>query len=403
MTPPDLDALEKLHDKLNRKLAAWEKKKLAALLQSFYEAETEIKALLVTAEGWEKTRLESLLSEVDRIMDKMAHDVELWVKGRSDVSPESPLASLAQYPITTGGGAALAAVGATGTFTAIHLPVLSYMQDYQLGLIKRVTQEVRDQVKEELKRGYIMGESIPDIVKRLRNTRLGKGVWPSAEKRAEVVARTEIIRASNQGALYVYRQYGIKRVMWLAASDERTCPICGALHRKIFPIDQVPFGGAPAHPRCRCYIVPHLATTEEEGKVADIEAQNNVKDFRKQFEKKITVPRSLGAAAKRIYVKSSISLGTKKPVILKEGTYITGVVGIAAGKKIRSVNRLIESYKLPGGTKTQPKDWKKMRGTGIIKVDDKEYKAEVHWYQAKGVGKVEWKVKKLLTGDNIEG
>lgn len=280
MTPPDLDALEKLHSKLNRKLAAWEKKKLAALLKSFHEAETEIKALLVTAEGWEKTRLESLLAEVDRIMDKMAHDVELWVKGRSDVPPESPLASLAQYPIMAGGSTALAAVGATGTFTAIHLPVMSYLQDYQLGLIKRVTQEVRDQVKEELKRGYIMGESIPNIAKRLRNTKLGKGVWPSAEKRAVVVARTEIIRSSSAGAKYVYESYGVSRIKWLAARDERTCLVCGALHGKLFPINNIPYGGPPSHPMCRCYITPSIATTEDEGKKLDTDAKNNIKWFK---------------------------------------------------------------------------------------------------------------------------
>jgi SPP1 gp7 family putative phage head morphogenesis protein len=277
MTPPDLDALEKLHSKLNRKLAAWEKRKLAALLKSFHEAETEIKALLVTAEGWEKTRLESLLTEVDRIMDKMAHDAELWVKGRSDVSPESPLASLAQYPIMSGGSTALAAVGASGTFTAIHLPVMSYLQDYQLGLIKRVTQEIRDQVKEELKRGYIMGESIPNIAKRLRNTKLGKGVWPSAEKRAVVVARTEIIRASNMGSREVARNYGVKRMSILVAADERTCSFCGPLTNKIFPIDKIPRGGPPFHPRCRCYQVPDVATTEEEGQAKDTEAKENLK------------------------------------------------------------------------------------------------------------------------------
>jgi len=280
MTLPDLDALEKLHDKLNRKLAVWEKKKLGELLKSFRAAETEIKALLITAEGWEKTRLELLLVEVDRVMDKMLHDTEMWVRGRSDVSPESPLASLSQFPVLTGGGTALAATGVTASFSMVHMPVLSYMQDYQLGLIRRVTQEVRDQIKEELKRGYVMGESIPDIAKRLRSTKLDKGVWPSIEKRAEVIARTEIVRASNQGALYVYWQYDVKRVMWLAAADERVCPICGVLHRRIFPIDQIPFGGPPAHPRCRCFITAHLAFTEEEGRLANAEAKKNVQDFK---------------------------------------------------------------------------------------------------------------------------
>lgn len=277
MTPPDLDALEKLHNKLNRKLAAWEKKKLGALLKTFRAAEAEIKALLVTAEDWEKIRLESLLAEVDRVTEKMMHDAEMWVKGRSDVSPESPLASLSQYPALTGGGTALVAVGATGTLSMIHLPVLSYMQDYQLGLIRRVTQDVREQIKDELKRGYVMGESISDIAKRLRNTKLNKGVWPSIEKRAEVIARTEILRASNQGALYVYQQYQVKRVNWLTAMDERVCPRCGPLNHKLFPIDQIPGRAPPLHPRCRCFITPHIVTTEEEGTAGDVAAKENVK------------------------------------------------------------------------------------------------------------------------------
>jgi len=218
-------------------------------------------------------------------MGRLEHDTETWVRGRAGVSPESPLAGLAQFPALTGGSSALAAIGVVATFSMIHMPVLSYLQDYQLGLIKRITQEVKDQIKEQLKLGYIQGESIPEIAKRLRNTKLKKGVWPSVEKRAVVVARTEILRASNQGALHVYRQYQVMRVIWLTAADERVCQVCGPLHRRIFPIDQIPFGGAPAHPRCRCFIVCHLVTTEEEGTTGDAAAKENVKwwtEFKKE-------------------------------------------------------------------------------------------------------------------------
>ena len=278
MEPPDLDALEKIQDKLNKKLASWEKKKLQELLKSFRDAETEKKARLATVDGWQKTRLESLLAEVDRIMNKLDQAAEMWVKGRNDVTPDSQHASLALYPALQGNQAALNTMAITINMAhMLHMPVLSYMQDYQLSLISRVTNDLRLQIKEQLKLGYIQGESIPQIAKRLRNTKLDKGVWPSVSKRAQVIARTEILRASNQGALAVYQQYGVKRVMWLAAADERTCPICGALHRKLFPIEQIPFGAPPAHPRCRCFIVPHIVTTEEEGKAGDKLAKQNVK------------------------------------------------------------------------------------------------------------------------------
>lgn len=278
MYPPDMKQLEKLHVKLNRKLATWEKKKIFELIKSFRAAETEVKSLLVFAEGWEKTRLETLLTEIDRIMLNMSQAAEMWVIGRTDVPLESHLSGLGQFPAMTGANTAITALGGISTsFAMIHIPALSYMQDYQLGLIRKITQEVREQIKEELKRGYIQGESIPEIAKRLRNTKLDKGVWPSVQRRAEVISRTEILRASNQGALYVYRQYQVKRVRWLTAEDERVCDTCGPLHGRIFPIDEIPFGGAPAHPRCRCFIVPHIVTTEEEGTAGDKTAKENVK------------------------------------------------------------------------------------------------------------------------------
>ncbi|MBC9783539.1 minor capsid protein [Heliobacterium chlorum] len=293
-TPIDIDAIEKLHDGLNRKLATWEKKKLKALLAIFKQAETEIKAKLATVENWEKTRLEGILQDIDRICDTMTVNAEAWVRGRSDVPISSPLAPLSLQAIKLGADAGMAALGIKAGFTMVHMPAISYLQDYQLDLIRKVSLEVKQQIREQLQLGYIQGESIPDIAKRLRNTKLDKGIWPLVEKRAVVVARTEILRASNQGAKFVYESYGVKRVKWLTAADERVCKVCGPLHRKLFPIDKIPFGGPPAHPRCRCFIVPDIATSEEEGKIADALANENTKAFKadqlqklkKQKEKK---------------------------------------------------------------------------------------------------------------------
>ncbi|HDR4427059.1 TPA: hypothetical protein QCP92_002661 [Bacillus cereus] len=84
-------------------------------------------------------------------------------------------------------------------------------------------------------------------------------------------------------------------------------------------------------------------------------------------------------------------------VFIKKGTFIKGVRIIAAGKEIREVNHLMETYKLQNGMKTKEEDWLKMRGTALI-TDNKEYhrKAEVHWYQAKNIGKVKFKTTNIL-------
>jgi hypothetical protein len=45
---------------------------------------------------------------------------------------------------------------------------------------------------------------------------------------------------------------------------------------------------------------------------------------------------------------------------------------------------------------TNVKDWYKVKGNGYITNDSKTRKAELHWYQCKDIGKVEWKVKRYL-------
>ena len=69
---------------------------------------------------------------------------------------------------------------------------------------------------------------------------------------------------------------------------------------------------------------------------------------------------------------------------------ISNVETFASGSGIRELHRLIDAY---GG-----KNWKKCKGFAIIRLDSSTelYNAELHWYEAHGVGKVEIKIKELL-------
>ena len=71
---------------------------------------------------------------------------------------------------------------------------------------------------------------------------------------ADSLARTELAHIQTQAAKKRYEDYGIQEVEVWADEDERRCEICGKLHQKRFPIGQEP--PIPAHPRCRCCIVP---------------------------------------------------------------------------------------------------------------------------------------------------
>lgn len=73
-------------------------------------------------------------------------------------------------------------------------------------------------------------------------------------RRADMLVRTEMAHIQTEAAKQRYKDYGIKEVEILADKDERRCDVCGKLHKKRFPINsQMPI---PAHPNCRCCIVP---------------------------------------------------------------------------------------------------------------------------------------------------
>jgi SPP1 gp7 family putative phage head morphogenesis protein len=80
--------------------------------------------------------------------------------------------------------------------------------------------------------------------------RLRLGVVKS---RADVIARTESLRAYNTASNQYYAANGIDLVLWYATADDRTCPICNARAGRIYKRAGT---NAPAHPRCRCYLAP---------------------------------------------------------------------------------------------------------------------------------------------------
>ena len=68
---------------------------------------------------------------------------------------------------------------------------------------------------------------------------------------------------------------------------------------------------------------------------------------------------------------------------------ISGIETIASGKAIRERKRL---RKLHGGHR-----WKKLKGTALVELADGTMcHAELHWYEAHGIGGKEFKIKRIL-------
>ena len=68
---------------------------------------------------------------------------------------------------------------------------------------------------------------------------------------------------------------------------------------------------------------------------------------------------------------------------------ITEIEIIARGRAIRELPRLRRLY--------GPGRWRKLKGLAFVRAPDGlTYRAEIHWYEASGIGRQEIKVKRFL-------
>jgi len=111
-----------------------------------------------------------------------------------------------------------------------------------------------------------------------------------------------------------------------------------------------------------------------------------------KISEEFVLPQDLSAMAKTFFVQTEKNL-QQDNWFIKKGSTVTGVKVIAAGEKIHDVQRLVNKYLLPNGTKTEVENWYKCRVTAIITDGTKEKIKEIHWYQYANIGKVEFKIK----------
>jgi len=161
-------------------------------------------------------------------------------------------------------------VGPIGiNFTEYNDYIEPFVEDYTIRLATVINDTTETALRGSVMEGIKLGESMPQIRDRI------KTVFDQAENyRAMVIARTETIRASNQGARLGYQESGVvTEVEWLTAFDERTCPFCAYMDGKRASVDglffkkgatldvegqRLVFGyeeisAPPLHPNCRCF------------------------------------------------------------------------------------------------------------------------------------------------------
>lgn len=139
-----------------------------------------------------------------------------------------------------------------------------------------ITASMETTISQILAQGMIDGDGPALIARKLIASIDGVGIgtlgitdrlgrYIPAQRRALLLARTEIIRAHHLAMVQEYRNWGLEGVTvkaeWATAGDDRVCEKCHTLEGKIFTLDEVePL--IPLHPQCRCVIIPYIEDLE---------------------------------------------------------------------------------------------------------------------------------------------
>ena len=136
--------------------------------------------------------------------------------------------------------------------------------------LKGVTNAMAQQISRVLAQGMADGDGPRTIARKLVTTITGQGEtlgirdslgrWIPAKRRAEMIARTEMIRAHHLANVQEYRNWGVLDIHvmaeWVSARDGRVCDVCASMDGQKFTLDEVE-GMIPAHTNCRCMILPY--------------------------------------------------------------------------------------------------------------------------------------------------
>ena len=123
--------------------------------------------------------------------------------------------------------------------------------------ISGMTDTTIDRIGQSVSEGLASGESIQSLGKELRSVLEDPG-------RSEIVANTEMARASSAASMQTYEQNGIAQCEWLAEGS--ACPSCED-NADGSPYDLSDAPDCPDHPSCRCALAPvvDLGTPEAGG------------------------------------------------------------------------------------------------------------------------------------------
>jgi len=173
------------------------------------------------------------------------------------------------------GGFGVPSIEATGGIdasmsTPFHMDRVGALYTRVFSELKGITDAMDSQISQVLGQGLIDGDHPRLLARKLNSVISGKGRQTlgitdslgraiSPERRARMLARTEVIRAHHQAIVQEYENWKVEGVEVMAewvTAGYRVCPECQDLETGgPYTIEEVR-NMLPAHPNCRCTTIP---------------------------------------------------------------------------------------------------------------------------------------------------
>jgi len=154
--------------------------------------------------------------------------------------------------------------------TPFHLDRVGLLYTRVFSGLQGITAAMDTQISRVLAQGIADGDGPRLLARKLISTINGTGMgelaitdtlgrFIPASRRAEMLARTEIIRAHHNATIQEYRNWAVEGVVvkaeWASAGDDRACNRCLDLEGSVFTLDVIE-KMIPLHPNCRCIALP---------------------------------------------------------------------------------------------------------------------------------------------------
>ena len=204
----------------------------------------EIRQQLIDKEKWLEIHGSDGRVSMPKSLLETKFDVDQWLfsrqKWRGTFTEDGKL--MTAKPLEEGGVMILDDLPVEMSFDHTDPRAIKWIAENAKNAGFSITNTQYERLRTILMESLADGLSIPKIRDRIQ------AALKVAESRAELIARTEVLKASNRGVLIGMQQSGVvEGKEWSSAGDKRVCPRCAEMDGATMPLDKPFFKLGEAH------------------------------------------------------------------------------------------------------------------------------------------------------------